>query len=268
MGTVGTLNVSSELIPFMISQLRTLLSLFVAGFFLIVIPECFGDLPDVTGDNKSSDDAVLTLHQVHDKGSGNYKKAATDAATNLASNSDLAGELKSQAQSSTHLSELTLRRIAAIESRCDIKFAYSTTNPSFRGYFQMGKDACTDVGINFSDISDPSQWRKSCEAGRLYLDLNWKRLTDSGASLTDGDKATLTLLYLMHQQGPGAAPSLWSDLNDGSAATTAASSNMRNNVGPKALAAIEGTNGRKLTELEFYAYWVGAIDAVCAQITQ
>jgi hypothetical protein len=222
------------------------------------------DPPDVLAQTTCNIGSPLTLKQIYDRGAANYKPAATDALSNLNNNVDLSTQLKAEASKAKHVSELTLRRIAAIESRCDLRYAYSKDN--FKGYFQMGEQACKDVGLKLSHISDPSQWRNGCEAGRLYLDLNWDRLAGNGAVLRDGDKATLTALYLMHQQGPAAGAQLWKHLCDGSAANTAASAAMRANVGPEALENIEGDGPHEMQELEFYAYWVGALDIVIGTI--
>jgi len=224
-------------------------------------------LPDVLVDTKSEDTSPCTLRQIVELGNKNYKATGSTAAANLTTNKDLSATLGSESAASTKgISALTLKRIAAIESKCDLDLAYS--KPKVKGYFQMSSDACTDVGIQFADIDDKAEWKKGCEAGRKFLDLNWQRIDKQGIPLVDGDQATLTALYLWHQQGSGGAAALLKHLSDGSAAKTVANDNMRNNIGPKALAMIDGPDDvdHELTELEYYAFWVGAIKATIESI--
>ena len=232
-----------------------------------IIARGWGNLPDVDVDSKSAPNSPLALKEVAQRGRNNYKATGTAAAANLTANEELRMTLDAEAaKSQKGISGLTLRRIAAIESKCDLDLAYS--KPLVRGYFQMNEAACTDVSIPFADIKEKTAWKKGCEAGRKFLDLNWKRLEDEGLTLSDGTKATLTVLYLWHQQGSGAAPKLLKNLADGTAKGKAANDNMRANVGPQALASIDGpaTGGHKMTELEYYAYWAGAIDATIEAI--
>ena len=92
--------------------------------------------------------------------------------------------------------------------------------------------ACTDVNIKWDDINDATE----CKAGALFLALIWKRLTAKGATLTDGSKETLTLIYLTHQLGASGGPALFKVLDDGKGATTPASPAMVNNIAEGVLA--------------------------------
>jgi hypothetical protein len=227
---------------------------------MATLSSALAELPNVEEDKKSAATSALTLKAIWSLGKKNYGDAATKAVTNLAGNKDLADVLEVESKLSKNFSFLSLKRICAIESQCDLTFAYSKA--SYKGYFQMGKDACTDVGTKFTDIDEKSEWKKSCEAGRLFLDLNWKRLADKGASLTDGTMSTLTLIYLTHQLGAGGGPALFKTLNDGTAASAEASKDMLANIPPKATASMIGAAGHKITQLEFYAYWAGSIQVV------
>ena len=237
------------------------LALAIISVFLFRVEIVLATIPDVVTDEKCTPDSPLMLKEIYGKGKANYKSAAEKAVKNLTDDAALAAELKVQAGLSKHFSELSLKRICAIESQCSLEFAYSKA--SYKGFFQMGEDACTDVDIPFQDIDEKTEWKKSCEAGRLFLDKNWDRLARAGATLTDGEKATLTLVYLTHQLGAGGGPALFKSLDAGTSKTKEANDNMLANIPPKTKAAMQAGD-HEITELEFYAYWVGSIDAVIA----
>ena len=159
----------------------------------------YAAFPDVVVDEKATSTSALTLKQIYSRGRLNWKSAAADALSNLSNDKELAGEIRSQASSSTNFSELALKRICAIESRCSLEWAYSKA--AYKGFFQMGADACKDVNMKMSEIDEKTEWRKSCEAGRKFLDLTWKRLSSAGAKLDHGKKESLTMIYLTHQLG-------------------------------------------------------------------
>lgn len=234
----------------------------ILGLTLIITISqvALGDPPDVLTDNKSATTSPLKLREVHELGVKRWEGVAKKSADNLAADAELKAELN---KAGTHLAPLALRRIAAIESQCNRTFAYSQA--SYKGFFQMSQAACTDVNIAFTDIDEPTEWVKGCEAGRKFLDLNWERIKNGGVTLKD-DEASLVALYIAHNQGYSASVKLWKNLNDNSAATKNASSAMVNNVWKKDLENIEGTAGHKLTELEFYAYWKGAIHGIAEKI--
>ena len=188
-----------------------------------------------------------------------WTKTIDKAASNLKSDADLSAALTQAANGNQYLQATDLKAIVSIESTANR--ATGVNRFGYAGLFQMGKSAAKDVGYDFDDLNDPSDWKTNVEAGDKYLEKNAKRLAEKKLPVSALN------VYLSHQQGPTGGARIIEMVQNGTAATTPANNNMLQNL-PKGYRDSITRLGNQVTVQNFYDYWSDAFSKVNSTINQ
>lgn len=151
------------------------------------------------------------------------------------------------ASDQTGVSQDNLSAMSIIESNGNRNVG--TNAFGYTGLMQMGRDAATDVGMNFNDMIGGDNVENNALAGAKYWNLNDQRLNE------DIPRDPLHM-YLAHQQGAGGTNKLMNTLETNP--TAPANRNQRNNVPGDVI----GANDGNLTQRDFYDYWSGKMTAI------
>lgn len=140
-----------------------------------------------------------------------------------------------------------LTAMAIIESTGNRNVGTNTFG--YTGLMQMGADAATDVGMDFSTLKGGDNVANNALAGAKYWNVNDRRLDE------DVPRDPLHM-YLAHQQGAGGTNTLMRNLEEDP--TKAASRAQRNNLPGHVVEALGGAP----TQQDFHDYWAGKMQAI------
>lgn len=186
-----------------------------------------------------------------------WTKKTNEAVQNLTKDKELIDELTKVAKTSKYFSADDYKVIVAIESQGDRNVG--TNASGYKGLFQMGKSASSDVKADYATLGDPAKWKENVDAGTKYLEQNARTIAAAGIPVKPLN------LYLAHQQGATGTARLLEMVNNGTARTTAANTNMLNNL-PASYKKQMAEVGGVITVQNYYDYMSNSVKTVESKV--